>query len=253
MPIRTLIVEDEAYARSDIEGLVQEEPRLQWIGSAEDGQQALIAIREQNPELILMDIKMPDLSGIEVARQVQAVWSGEIVFVTAYDQHAVAAFDLHAVDYLLKPVQPDRFKTAVDRVWQRSGAMQKAIWQRVLSFLPRSPRHSVTTVDGTVHWISTDDLIWIEAADHYIFVHTRKSTLSTRDTLSRWQKQLGLNAYRLDRSALVMLHAIERIEPWSRHRAHVILANNHVVSASRKKANDLERHLDQVGDFPRRD
>src|SRR5688572_3688935 len=177
--IRALIVDDEPLAREGLRLHLEEHPDIDIIGESADGAAAVMAIREEQPQLVFLDVQMHGLDGFGVLRALDGQNLPVVVFVTAYDTFALQAFDAHAIDYLLKPLDPERLDTALDRVRnQLHGKSRRERDERVLSLLSQvggSPRYIdrlVTRSDGKIRIIKVEDIDYIEAAGNYAKIHS---------------------------------------------------------------------------------
>ncbi len=246
-PLITLIAEDEPYARSSLEALVSNHSDLRHGWSAANGLQAMELIKTNDIDLAFLDIKMPGLTGIELAQHIYDERKRiQVIFVTAFDQHAVKAFELCAVDYLLKPLSSKRFLEAVERVKTRTDMSTENLKWRQLMGLVKPQKLAVTSVEGTTHLLNINQLIWIESCNHHVIIHSHEGSITARDTMERWQTALGQAAHRIDRSAIVMLDAVLRIEPWSSRKAHLALSGSHTLAISRRKASELQQKLTNI-------
>ena len=168
-PVRTLIVDDEPLARAHLRSLLRERVDVDVIGESGDGRSAIDQIRRLTPELVLLDIQMPELDGLEVIREVGAAQMPAVVFVTAYDEHALAAFEVHAFDYILKPVSRERFTQAIDRVVGLIRTETPAADRPLEALIEamRSERSALDRIavksDGRVIFIRVGEIDWIEA------------------------------------------------------------------------------------------
>jgi two-component system LytT family response regulator len=223
-PVRTLIVDDEPLARAHLRSLLRERGDVDVIGECGDGRSAIDQIKRLTPDLVLLDIQMPELDGLEVIREVGAEAMPAVVFVTAYDEHALAAFEVHAFDYILKPVSRQRFTQAIDRVVGliRTDAKDQSPADRPLAALieaMRSERSALDRIavkaDGRVLFIRVGDIDWIEADDDLVRIHTGKSVHSHRSTLTHLEERLPASKFlRVHRSTLVNVDRIREIQPW---------------------------------------
>ncbi|HTU65648.1 MAG TPA: LytTR family DNA-binding domain-containing protein [Steroidobacteraceae bacterium] len=237
--IRALICDDEAPARDKLRRWLAELPDFTLLPDAADGLAAAAAIDAHAPDVAFLDIQMPGLSGLEVAAQLEAPRAPLIVFVTAFDEHAIRAFDLGAVDYLMKPYDRDRLHRTLDRVRTRLGARaggtdtgaaidsaraQLGASDRLL--VPRGP--SLELIDAaTIHWL--------EADDNYVHVHTAGATYLLRRTLTDLLVQLGDRRFaRIHKSAAVNLAEIARLSPLFKGDHDVILRSGHTLRLSRR-------------------
>ena len=223
MKIRTLIVDDEAPARARVRRLLTEEPDVEIIGEAANGDDAIRAIGELHPQLLFLDIQMPAPDGIAVLRAVRDEWLPCTIFTTAFSEHAVTAFELHALDYLLKPYSRERFASALERARKQISANTPAepdvrvaaliktegiANQPVERFLVRNNEHYIV--------VRTSDIESAEAAANYVVLHTREGNHILRRTLSALETELDPQQFfRLNRSCIVKLAAIREVQTLS--------------------------------------
>jgi len=241
MKIRTLIVDDESLARERLWQLLQSEPDIEIIGECADGRAAVEAIREHSPDLLFLDVQMPELDGFGVLEAIGTERLPVIVFVTAHDKFALRAFDVHAVDYLLKPFDRERFQAAlrraVERVPQRdAGALDKKISALLAELRPPSPTVERLAVKsgGRVVLVKTEDIDWIEAADNYAELHTGRESHLLRETLSALEARLAPGKFiRISRSAIVNVDRVKELEPLFHGEYQITLFNGVKLTLSR--------------------
>ncbi|QNH20336.1 DNA-binding response regulator [Xanthomonas sp. GW] len=234
--IRAVIADDEAPAREKLERWLAEQPGIAVVGSAADGLSAAHCIRQLRPHVAFLDVRMPTLSGLQVAAQLEPSSAPLIVFVTAFDAHAVKAFDLNAIDYLLKPYDRDRLARTVQRVRVRldaheSGAAAVAIGRA------RTPEcERLLVPDGErLHLIETASIEWLEADDNYVHVHTAARTYLMRRTLQDLLAQLGEQRFvRIHRSAAANVACIGSLTPLFKGDYELHLRNGRTLRLSRR-------------------
>jgi two-component system LytT family response regulator/two-component system response regulator LytT len=225
--LRVVVVDDEQLARDELCFLLRQVGGLEIIGQAGNGVDALRVIEEYQPDLVMLDVQMPGLTGFEVARRVvQAGLESQLVFVTAFDQYAIDAFEVNAVDYLLKPVEPERLATAVDRARKRVAAAAKgpenrseADLERLLQLLAdRQGRREqlAIKVDDRFLLVHADEVVYASVEDDQIRVVTNSlSGTSNYRTLDELQTRLDPAVFwRVHRSHLVNINKIKEIVPW---------------------------------------
>lgn len=229
MPIRALIVDDEPLARRSIRRLLSGNGDVEVVGECGDGESAVKAIREKRPDLVFLDVQMPEISGFDVVRAVGTDVMPVTVFVTAYDRYAVSAFDADAIDYLLKPFGKERFARALTRARERIAGQLNADGVRLAlaSFeAVHRPRYAerLTAVDkARIVFVNVDDIDWVAADGNYARIHTRDRTFAIRATLNGLEKQLDPGHFaRIHRSTLVNVRRIREIQPWF-HGHHVVI------------------------------
>jgi two-component system LytT family response regulator len=253
--IRVLVVDDEPLARSGVADLLARDPELEVVGQCGDGRTAVEAIRTLKPDLVLLDIQMPEMDGFQVIGEVGAERMPAVIFVTAYDQFALRAFEVHALDYLLKPFDDDRFLAAVARS-KRAMRNQDVgqLSQQLIGLL--GTRHSggatpyltrlVVKNAGKVTFVRVDDIDWIEAADYYVRLHVARKSHLLRETMSTLEGQLDpARFFRVHRSAIVNLDRLVEIQPYF-HGEHVlVLQDGSKLKLSRSRKEKLETVLRQ--------
>ncbi len=227
--IRTLIVDDEKPARRALRGLLDKDPDIAVVGEAMDGERALELVRELSPQLVFLDVQMPILSGLEMLEQLGAAGAArpEIIFVTAYDHYALTAFDLHAVDYLVKPFTDARFRTALDRAKTRLRRGSLAATEEALHALlvqlralgpPAAPANEyarlVVKADGELHFLNQRDVRWVEGQGDFIKIHLKERRLLVRLTMNKAESLLDPAQFvRIHKSAIVNLSFVRRVVP----------------------------------------
>ena len=258
--IRTLIVDDEPLARERLHELLDEAPSVTVVGDAEDGPEAVNAIRELAPDLVFLDVQMPGISGIDVIEEIGPEAMPVTVFVTAYDQYAIKAFDLAAVDYLLKPFDDERFEQALQRAREQIASQDEAaVSERLLRLLQeRDPSllEDENTRDeaylervavqgrGKARIVSVDDLTHITADGSYAELHTEKDTYVIRERMKTLAARLDPDEFvRVHRSAIVRLDEIELILRGGGGNYAVRLNDGTRLSVSRSRVNELQNRL----------
>jgi two-component system LytT family response regulator len=240
-PIRVLIVDDEPLVRRGIAVLLAEEPGIEVVGEARNGTEALTLIRETTPDLAFLDVQMPELDGLGVLAALEPEERPAVVFVTAFDRYAVRAFDLHAVDYLLKPFDDERFRTALARVRGRlqsgSAAAERAAVSALLAELRGStngPDRLAVREQGHIVLVPVYEIDWIEAADNYVRLHRGRQYHLLRESLSRLEETLDRRRFaRIHRSAMVNLARVKALEPVPGGEYDVILTDGRRLTLSR--------------------
>lgn len=235
--IRVLIADDEAPARGKLERWVAEQPDMQVAGYAEDGLVAAEGIERLHPDVAFLDIQMPGLSGLEVAAQLEGSSAPLIVFVTAFDEHAVKAFELNAVDYLLKPYDKDRLLRALQRVRERLGGAGESRSAAVaMARAQTASSERLLVPDGErLQLIDSTSIEWLEADDNYVHVHTAARRYLLRRTLQDLLMQLGEERFvRIHKSAAVNLSAIAALTPLFKGDYEVELRNGRALRLSRR-------------------
>lgn len=250
--MRVLVVDDEAPARQRLIDLLRNEANLS-LSEATDGLAAVEAIQGSRPDLVFLDVQMPELDGLGVIEAVGADQMPLTVFVTAFDQHAIKAFEANALDYLLKPFSDERFEATMSRV--RTRFDERGIRDfadrvmRMASSVPAAPRpleRLVVKAGGTTRFLRVSDLDWIEAAGVYVTLHTGGKEILYRAALSDLEAKLDPRHFiRIHRSAIVNLERILQLEPISHGEFEVVMKNGSRVRLSRTYRSQLEERLGQ--------
>jgi two-component system LytT family response regulator len=233
---RALIVDDEALARERVRTLLAQAAGVEIVAECSGGREAVDAILAQRPDLVFLDVQMPDLNGFEVLDAVATEWLPAVIFVTAYDEYAIKAFDVHAIDYLLKPIEPERFRTALARVTKRG----------LLSLLDERPiDRLVIRTRGKVSFLKPSEIDWIEADGKHAVLHAGRDTHVVRHTLTRLEQRLAAHGFvRVHRSAIVNADRIKELEPWFHGEYVVILKDGTKLTSSAAHSQALHRIVD---------
>jgi two-component system LytT family response regulator len=246
--IRALIVDDEPLARRGIRQLLEREADVAIVGEARNGPEALRLVRASTPDLLFLDVQMPEVDGFGVLRAIGAELMPHVIFVTAYDEFAVRAFEAHAIDYLVKPLREARFAEAVQRVRdQRRSADALALSRRLTALLATTAREPVAngaelmrrlvvpTPTGELV-LDVDEIDWIEADDYYAAVHTRGRRHLIRESLSSLEMRLDPNRFvRVHRSAIISLARVREFRADSPGDAAMVLRDGTRVPVSRRR------------------
>lgn len=196
--IRALIVDDEPLARERIRTLLRKEPDIEVAGECGDGGRAVTAIEKERPDLVFLDVQMPEAGGFEVLEAVGAERMPAVIFVTAYDKYALRAFEVHALDYLLKPFDRQRFREALERARAHIRRAQAGeLHQRLLALLgdvrPAQARRErlVVREGGRIFFLRVEEIDWVEAAGNYVRLHAGKRSHLLRETLAGLEEQVA--------------------------------------------------------------
>ncbi len=248
MSLRVLIVDDEPLGRERVRTFLEKEDDIEIVGESSDGLDAIENIRELEPELVFLDVQMPGKNGLEVIDEIGPEKMPAVIFVTAYDQYALDAFDLHAVDYLLKPFDRDRFHRALERARDKL-KQQGALDERLLSLLENLKPEGgyleriVVKSSGRIVFVRVADIHWIEAAGNYVRLHTDERVHLLRETMNRLEKRLDPDRFlRIHRSTIVNLEAVKELQPWFHGEYAVILSDGNKLTMSRTYRDRLQ-HL----------
>ncbi len=241
MSIRVLIVDDEKPAREKIKLLLKNQPDIETIGESANGGEAVDQIRSLNPDLIFLDIQMPVLDGFGVLETIDPARLPVIIFVTAFDQYAIQAFEANAIDYLLKPYDENRFNRSLMKARhflqpQFREDLQKQLQHfldHVNPIRPYRERVVIKTDEGFI-LIKTGDIDWIEAAENYVNVHAGKETHLIRKTMRETEKQLDPDKFiRIHRSMIVNIEKIKHAKRWFNGEYQITLLNGTILTSSR--------------------
>jgi len=234
--MRILIADDESPARDKLQRWLGEQADIEVVSRAEDGLQAAAAIEQLRPDVAFLDIQMPGLNGLEVAAQLEQETAPLIVFVTAFDEHAVKAFDLNAVDYLLKPYDKDRLMRSLARVRDRFGnAESRATAVTTARGQTNSSDRLLVPEGERLQLIDSTSIEWLEADDNYVHVHTANRDYMLRRTLQDLLSQLGEQRFaRIHKSAAVNISAIASLSPLFKGDYEVALRNGRTLRLSRR-------------------
>ncbi|MCA8961819.1 MAG: response regulator [Planctomycetes bacterium] len=252
MPIRTLIVDDEPLARERIQTLLEEHEDFDVVGECSNGQEGVAAIRQLSPDLVFLDIQMPELDGFEVLEQLEDDELPCVVFCTAYDDHAVKAFEVHALDYLLKPIDRERFATTVQRIRSKlgEGIDLSTLRRGLLDLIEGMPTRSevrdrlVVKSEGRVIFVNASEIDWIEAAGNYARLHVGEDSHLIRETMIGLERKLDADTFvRIHRSAIVNVQRIREMQPLFHGEYLVVLESGTQLTLSRGYRDNLQRIL----------
>ncbi|WP_257303354.1 LytR/AlgR family response regulator transcription factor [Geothrix campi] len=240
MNLRALVVDDEMLARQRIRHLLRRSTDIELVGECSNGLEAVKAIEDQAPDLVFLDIQMPELDGFGVVEAVGPDRMPPTLFITAYDQHALKAFEVHALDYLLKPFSPERFHQALERArrWCLRTPSEKAPDMEALLASLREERPWVDRLlvrQGDRHvLVRTSALQWIEAEDNYVRLHVEGTSHLLRQTMASLLARLDPAQFRrIHRSAIVNLDCIKEFQPWTGGDHLVIMRDGTKLTLSR--------------------
>jgi len=253
-PIRVLVVDDEPLARKRLRELLKEDHEIVVIGECANGAETISAARELAPDLIFLDVQMPGIDGLAVSEAFDGKQGPLLIFVTAYEQYAVRAFDVQAVDYLLKPFDRARFILALQRAKERLREKHRDDVNRqilgLLSEIKDKPRYLDRLViknNDRVFVLKIDEIDWIEAEGNYVRVHFGNQSSLIRDTLSHLAAQLDPHRFpRIHRSQLVNIDRIKELQPWSHRDWRIILRNGAELRLSRNYRDQLHHLLGKL-------
>jgi two-component system LytT family response regulator len=242
-PFRVLVVDDEAPARRKILRLLREEPAVEIAGEADSGDAAIAAIKKQHPDLVFLDVQMPGLDGFGVIQSLNAakIPLPRVVFVTAHDRFALRAFEVHAFDYLLKPVGEERFREALRRARSQREQSADGFASRLGAMLEQLQREKslpdrlLVQEDSRAIFVPVKEISWVEAERNYVLLHCGKKTHTLRSTLEALQNLLDPKLFvRVNRGTVVRLDAIRELLPWFHGEYKVLLYDNTELRWSRR-------------------
>ena len=242
-PLRVLVVDDEAPARRKVLRLLRDEEGVEVVGEADGGEAAIAAVRRHSPDLVFLDVQMPGVDGFGVMRCIvdAKLALPRIIFVTAHDKFALRAFEVHAFDYLLKPVGEERFRAALRRAQQQHEQSTDAFASRLHTMLAQLhrersfPERLLIHEDARAFFVPVGEIFWIEADRNYLLLHCGKKTHTLRSTLDAVQETLDPKAFvRINRGTLVRLDAIRELLPWFHGEYKVVLHDNTELRWSRR-------------------
>jgi len=239
-PILTLIVDDEPLARSNLAVLLRRDPEIAIAGECGSGREALEVIRSERPDLVFLDVQMPECDGFDLLELLGSDLPPAVVFVTAYDQYALRAFEAGALDYLLKPFDNARFERALVRAKEKIASAQNVPDK---DFPKKADRFAIKSV-GHVSFIKTAEIDWIEAADYYACLHVGPKSHLLRRSLSELEHDLDPNVFcRIHRSAIVNLDRVRGLKLGEDGECEVSLDGGARHRLSRRYRKELESRL----------
>jgi two-component system, LytTR family, response regulator len=255
-PLRTLIVDDEVLARDTLTRLLREDPEVEVVGDCAGGEDAVRRIRQAAPDIVFLDVQMPEVDGFEVLRRVDPVQVPAVVFVTAHDTYALRAFEAEALDYVLKPFDDERFYRVLERAKTRvreqrthrlAGRLAEELGSPPASLVPAQVGHAeriAVRQAGRVIFVRTDEVDWIEAADYCARIHAGGRAHLIREPLRELEARLDpARFFRIHRSALVNVARIRELEPHFHGEYVVVMQDGARLRLSRGRRDGLHRLL----------
>ena len=233
--IRTILVDDEPLARASVSILLRNDPQIEIIAECSSGAEALTAIRTLKPDLLFLDVEMPELDGFDVLEMLGTHLPPAIIFVTAYDKYALRAFETGALDYLLKPFDNGRFHRALDRAKQRADRPTDRA----------APPYLTVKSAGQIHFLKLSEIDWIEAADYYSCLHIGPKTHLLRRSMAELEAELDPNLFcRIHRSAIVQIDRVKSLQINKIGEYDVLLNDNTTtLRLSRRHRKHLQSRL----------
>jgi two-component system, LytTR family, response regulator len=247
--IKTLIVDDEPIARARMASLLREEADIELVGECQSGLQARSAIASTSPDLLFLDIQIPEMDGIDLVRTLQSSGAPAIVFVTAYDEYALRAFEVHALDYLLKPFSAERFRSALgharEHVAQRRATGSGASSAMRGDAASTNRRHRLMIKSsGRIYFVRMGDIEWCEASGNYVRVHVGPQCHLVRDTMAHLESELDPNLFmRIHRSTIVNVDRIQEMHSTFNGEYVVLLRGGTRLTLSRGYRDAIQTRL----------
>lgn len=247
--VRVALCDDEPMARASLRRLLARDPEVELVAECVDGEDLVARTRELRPDLLFLDVQMPGKDGFDALAALAPDERPLVVFATAYDQFALRAFEVHAIDYLLKPFDDERFQAALDRakaLLGRDAAVEEG--RRLDELLDDvrpngGPRRLAIHREGRVDYVDHDDIVWVEAADQYVLLHTADGEHLMRESMSRLEQELDPERFhRIHRSAIVALDRVRRLER-GEGGTRVLVGDDTWLPVSRSRAAALRRRL----------
>lgn len=246
MKTRVLIADDEPLARERLRMFLSVEPNVEVIGEAASGREAVELISTLKPELVFLDVQMPERNGFEVLKEVPAEARPAVIFVTAYDQFAVKAFEVHAIDYLLKPFDKARFQEALrrglDALTRKPAELHEQLSALLADLRPRAqaPERIAIKTEGRVVFVNVNEIDWVEAADNYVGLHVGKESHLLRETMTSLESRLPKPFLRISRSTIVNTERIKELQPLFHGDYAVILKDGTKLTLTRGYRDKLQ-------------
>ena len=265
--IRALVVDDESLAREALLVMLGGDPEIEVSGECRNGREAVAAIREKSPDVVFLDIQMPEMDGFQVIEEVGVELMPVTVFVTAFDKHAVRAFEAHALDYLLKPFDYDRFESALQRVktlirQRKLGEISESLFAVIEDLKLKSGESSsklptvvqkepldrvVIKASGRIYFLKTEEIDWIEGAGDYLSLHSGSASHLIRETMNDFHAKLDSRKFiRIHRSTIVNVERIKDIRPLFKGEYVITLTSGARLKSSRGYRRELQTLLDEA-------
>ncbi|MCU1347364.1 MAG: two component transcriptional regulator, LytTR family [Acidobacteria bacterium] len=246
MTLRVLVVDDEALGRRGVLARLARRNDVEVADECATGREAIAAIRRHKPDLVFLDVQMPGVDGFEVLRRLEPAERPHVIFVTAFDRHAVRAFEVHALDYLLKPIDDERFTEAVDRVAaMHARHRESGIARRLAVLLDEAapPRYAVRLKNRTL-FVPPAEIDWVAAEGDYVRVHAGTRNWLIRDTMAAVERDLGATRFvRVHRSAIVNVDRVQELRSLEGGDCAVVLRDGTELRLGRTYREAVERLL----------
>ena len=252
MIFSAIIVDDEEYARENIKAIISQDNSIQLVGECKNGQEAIEAIKKYLPDIVFLDIQMPEVNGFEVIEAVKDIEAVHYIFTTAYDEFALKAFEVNAIDYLLKPFDDTRFNRALEKAKGiRSINNSTHLTEKLVQFLnseqktlARYLKKIPVKTGGRTVFIDVDEIDWIEADNQYVKIHAWQNTHTHRESLRNLEELLDPTAFfRVHRSAIVNLNRVKSMEPYFKGDYVIHLKNGSKVKLAKTRKEGLKKAM----------
>jgi two-component system, LytTR family, response regulator len=248
--IRVLIVDDEPLGRAMVHRMLEAHPEVEIVGVCENGGEAVAAVEAKAPDLIFLDVQMPEIDGFGVLKNLKEN-RPVIIFVTAYDEYAVRAFEVNALDYLLKPYDRKRFEQAFARaVQQINNQKRDTVGEQILSLLAETKSSEkyierfIIKAGGRVFFLKAEEIFWISAEGNYVLIHTPQKKHIFREAISNLEKKLDPQKFRrISRSAIVNLDFVRELQSWFRGDYKVLLQDGTELKLSHRYRQNLTQYF----------
>lgn len=251
--LQVLVVDDEAPARRKILRLLRQEPDVQIVGEAGGAEAAIVAIEKQRPDLVFLDVQMPGVDGFGVVQAIACKDMPRIVFVTAHDQYALRAFEVHAFDYLLKPFSEERFREVLRRARDQHEQASNGFASRLQDLLLQIQQERsysdrlLVQANGRAYFVPVREITWVEADRNYLVLHCGTKTYTQRGTLESLQEALDPKLFvRINRGSLVRLDAVKELQQWFHGEYKLILQDATELRWSRRYVKQRPELLKKV-------
>ena len=249
--IKVLVVDDEPLARERLTTLLSQEPDVELVTPARDGEEAITSIHDDSPDLVFLDVQMPQMNGFDVIEAVGSDKMPLVIFVTAYDQHALKAFQVRALDYLLKPFDRERFQQALSRARQRvhhdaPGDLERRLLALVqdLKQTPHKVDRFVVKSGGRVYFVRAEEIDWVESAGNYVKLHVGNETHLLRETMTAIESQLDPEMFfRIHRCHIVNIERVRELQPSFNGEYVVFLRTGPRLTLSRGYREKVQQRL----------
>ena len=259
--IRVIVVDDEAEARQGIRQLLANDQDVELLSVCRNGLEAIQEINASAPDLVFMDIQMPEINGFDVLNSIKLDPFPMIIFITAYDQYALKAFEIHAIDYLLKPFTNDRFYRSLEYAKQQIRESGDEAHQKINSILKgyandadpdrlihenHSQNRIVIKSSGKIYFVPLDEIRWIEAFDYYIKIHVKDQFYLVRETMKKMETKLPADRFvRIHKSAIINMDFLSELEPHFNGEFLIKLRNGKALKVSRSYRKNLDVFLNE--------